>query len=447
MSTEFAPKNNRRFIKRPDDSAMKSEIEALRKEIQQLDASDSELTSTLNKTTTDPKVNEKRKQLLAQLKEIIAKQGQIKSERKVLLDQIKQIDSGIKRKISELEAQTSKNNFKNAAEIDARVNYLDSLIDEGSLKLADERRYVKEMSQLRKLRKDFGQIEQQQASIDKDKAKIAQIKQELNQIQNKQVQQQFETIQKELDEINAGNKTVTDKRNSLFEKRKAVRKQKDEKYDRIRKLRSEFEAELTKFKKTLEEERKKREEETKEQRAKERQERRKANAEKRLAEASVPAFTTEINQIHGLLSYFDPSYVRPAAKTGLAALTSKATNTNTTVRKVEMPEDAVIIKKEQESFFEGTKGKKKGKKSSGKAKAFTVDPEVLVTLTELSIPLPTKSEDVAGTISVLKETLEALEAKQDEQTKTNIERAKAEIAKIEAEAKDDDDEEDDVDEE
>ena len=70
------------------------------------------------------------------------------------------------------------------------------MIDAGNLKLADERRYVKEMSSLRKLRKDFGSIEKTQALIDQDKEKIAELKKKLSATHNKEVQAKFEEIQK-----------------------------------------------------------------------------------------------------------------------------------------------------------------------------------------------------------------------------------------------------------
>lgn len=98
------------------------------------------------------------------------------------------------------------------------------------------------------------------------------------------------------------------------------------------------------------------------------------------------------------------------------------------------------MKKEQQSFFEGSKTKK-NKKKAAKSKNFTVDSDVILSLTNLSIPLPTKSDDVPNTINILKETLTALQEKQEEQTKVNIEKAKAEIAKLEAQAEKDDEEE------
>lgn len=423
---------NRRFIKRPDDKALKQEIDGLKNEIKKLDLTNNEINAQINKVVTDPKVIERRKELQGQLKELVGKQSTIKNERGAILDQIKSVEAQLKRKISEIQTKTSKHAFKNVQEIDSRVNYLDKLVDAGDLKLADERRYVKEMSSLRKLRKDFGSIEKQQELIDQDKAKIAELKKKLNAVQNKEVQQQFEKIQKELDQINDDNKSVVEKRNELFGKRNEIKKTKDGKYDQIRKLRSEFDAEFEKFKTLMTEERKKRDEESKQQQLEDKKQKRKEQAEKQLAEASIPAFSDEINSIHTLLAYFDPSYVKPQPKKDATA-TSNNVNTSGNGRKIEMPEDVVVLKKEQESFFQGSKSKKASKQKKSKSKNFTVEPDVIVALGDLSIPLPTQADDVSSTIDTLKETLKALEDKQEEQTKVNIEKAKAKIAKLEAE--------------
>lgn len=420
----------KKFIKRPDDEVVKKQIEALRKEISQLDLTNNELTAQIEKTVMDPKSAESRSALQTELRLLISKQSGIKTERNAINDQIKQVDQSLKRKVAEIQAQTSKNNFKSVADIDARINYLDGLIDAGTLKLAEERKFVKEMSSLRKLRKDFGAIEKQQVLIDADKTKIAELKKKLSGLQNKEIQARFEEIQKKLDEINDKNKSVSGQRSDLVKKRNAIREQKDTKYGAIRKLRSDFDAEMDKFRKTLAEERKKREEEYKAREQEEKLQKKKEFAEKKLAEASVPAFTEEINSIHSLLAYFDPTYVKPAPKSATANGASEI-NTHNTIRKVEMPEDVVVLKKETVAFFEGTKGKKANRQRKNKVK-FSVDPEIIAALGNLSIPLPTKSEDVEGTIEVLKETLTALEGKQEEQTKVNIERAKAQIAELEA---------------
>lgn len=444
MSTDTATQSKqsaqppRRFIKGPDDKVSKAKVAALHEEIKKLNLTNDELNAQLEKVVSDPKLIAKRSELTKELKELISKQGAVKQERSTIMEQIKGIDQQLKRKITEIQAQTSKTNFKNVNEIDSRIKHLDSIIDEGTLKLADERRYVKEMSSLRKLRKDFGSVEKTQELIEADKEKIAELKKKLNAVQNKEIQARFEAIQKELDELNVTNKAVQDKRQSLYDQRNKIRKDKDVKYAEIKKLRADLDAEFAKFKAAMAAEKKKRDEEYKSKQLEEKTTRRKEAAEKALTEASIPAFSGEIQSLQVLLSYFDPSYVKPAAKTvDLIKQSSGSTfvsSTKSTGRTIEAPEDLVVLKKEQESFHTGSKSKKALKnKKSQKAKNFTVESDIIVALGELSIPLPTKQDDVPSTIETLKETLTALEGKQEEQTKLNIERAKARIAKLEAE--------------
>lgn len=434
--TQSAPSSRpRKFIKRPDDSAIKSEVNKLRDEIKKLDVQLNELTAQIGKLQIDEATKTRQGDLRKEIRTLISKQGNVKQERNQINDEIKKIDAQIKKRIAEIQGQTSKNQFKNVAEIDQRVNYLDGLVDAGNLKLADERRYVKEMSSLRKLRKDFGGIEKIQALIDADKEKIAELKQKLSQVQNKELNAQFDKVNAELAEIDQANKGTLTKRNGFYDKRNAIKKEKDAKYDQIRKLRADFDDEMKKFKAAMADEIKRREEEDKQRAVDEKQSKLKAKAERELAEALVPAFTTEINAIHNLLLYFDPSYVKPLKKDPLGINGSFVTNTN--IRTVEMPADVVIIKKDQEEFIASSK-LKKGKSKAKKNKNFTVDPDVITELSTLSIPFPTKEDEVAETVKVLTETLEALEAKQDEQTKVNIEKAKARVAQF---AEDDDDDE------
>lgn len=434
MSTTQRP---RRFIKRPDDKLFKETVESLRSEIKNLDVINTEVNAQIEKTILDSGIAEKRKALQADLKEIIAKQGKLKQERNSIQEQIKQVDVGLKRKIAEIQKLTAKNNYKSASEIDARIKSLDDLVGSGTLILAEERKYVKEMSSLRKLRKDFSDVEKQQEGIDKDKTKIAELKSKLNAVGNKEVQKQFEETQKELDAIYESNKSIYNSRTELINKRTANSKLKDEKYNEIRRLRAEFDAEFSKFKTDLAEEQKRREEETKGEREAEKKAKLKARAEARLAEASIPAFTKELNEIEALLQYFDPTYTKPQVNSVIEA-TKPTLESNNNIRSVEMPDDVVILKKEQQVFFEGSKSKKIKKKTQ-KKKNFTVDSDVILSLTNLSIPLPNTTDDVPGTITILKETLVALKDKQQEQTKLNIEKAQAEISKFEEE--DDEEEE------
>ena len=438
-----APQRPKRFLKRPDDSVMKQEVEALRAEIAKLDALANEIPTQIDQLVLDPKTTQKRNTLQAEIKEIIAKQGGFKQEREAIQDQIKALDANMKRRIAEINKVTAKKNFKSAGEIDARIKQLDDLVGSGTVMLADERRYIKEMSSLRKLRKDFSEVGKQQRFVDDDKAKIAELKKKMSAVGSNKMQERFEACQKELNAIQASNKATFEKKSELLKRRTVLRKEKDGKFDQIRKLRDDYGAELAKFKAALAEEQKKREEEFQSQKAEKKKAKQKELAERMLQEASVPAFTKEIDEIHNLISHFDPTYLRPKSNT-VAMLTKSTFETKTPVRKVEMPEGAVLIKKEHEACFEGSKTKK-NKKKALKNRHFTLDSNLIRSLVDLAIPLPAKHEDVPETIKILKETLEALKAKQAEQTKLNIERAKARVAELEDEDVFIDDDENDAD--
>lgn len=428
MSTVMRPK---KFVKRPDDSGMKKEVDSLMTEIKELEAASNELTAQIDRVKFDARNVERKKQLQAELKDVISEQGSFKAERSAIQTQIKNVDMQVKKKIAEIQKLTSKTNFKSASEIDTRIKNLDELIGSGELRLAEERKLIRDLTSLRKLRKDFGEVESQQSAIDKDKTKIAELKDQLSNIGNKEVQARFESIQKELDEINSSNNSTYEQRNKLISKRNELRKSRNLKYDQIKKLRADFNAEFAKFKEQLAEEQRKRDAEHKAMQEEEKKLQIKEEAKRRLEEASVPAFTEEINEIHGLLLYFDSSYKKPQ-KNAVAEATKLEFTSESSGRKIEMPEGVEVLKKEQQPFFQGSGGKKQKKKSS-KQKNFTVDPDVIVSLSNLSIQLPVKSDDVSTTVNTLKETLQALEEKQGEQTEKNTQRAKEEIAKLETE--------------
>lgn len=425
-SKPFASHPQRRFIKRPDDSRINAEINKIRKEIETLDLSINNFSKQIDQVEIDSATNSKRQELQNELKDLAAKQGAMKSERAAISKQIKVFEENVKRKVAEIQQQTGKNNFKSVKEIDIKISSLDKLVDSGSLSLAEERKTIKEMTALRKLKKDYSNIEKQQELIDQDKAKISELKKKQNSIQNKEVSARFETIQKQLDEIRTANQSIYDKKNKLVRKKNELKKEKYSKNETIIKLRSELNEEFTKFKQEMAEEKKKREEELRHQQEEEKKLKKKAFAEKKLQEASKPAFEEEISSIHNLLTYFDPSYVKPQPKK--LGNGSFLINSNS-IRTIEMPFNVVILKRQEELHVTGPSKKSKNKKS--KAKGFTIAPDIIATLSDLSIPLPTKQDDVPHTITVLKETLAALSSKQDEQTKANIEKAKAKIAALE----------------
>lgn len=427
MSEEQEFRVQRRFIKSPDTKSRDEAIAKINAEIKQKDAELAQIKSQLANTVTDPKVSNERKALLDELKELRKTQGDLKGRRTVISTRIREIDSGLKRKISEVQAVTSKYNFKSAADVDSRIQSHEDEIATGHLSLVEERRLVKEISNLRKVRKDFSSLSAQQESIDADKAKIAELKKELSTINSREISEKFESVQKKLDELSVSNKSVNEKRDALYKKRNALHADKDTLYASLKKTRDDFDKQFKAFKKALADERQRvanEEAKFKTERAKSE---RKAKLDKELAEASRPAFTYEIDTIHALLTYFDPTYVKPEEEFGFnstngAKKATPAVDAHT--------QDYVVIKKENDVFLAGTKTGKKHKKSS--QKKFTLEPDVISQLGDLDLGLPTSKDDVPKIIEDLKTKLDKYSSAQKETTEKNIEAAKAKIAQWEA---------------
>ncbi|CDR46638.1 CYFA0S24e01706g1_1 [Cyberlindnera fabianii] len=436
MSDEFVPRERdefrvqRRFIKSPDTKARDEIVSKTQAEIKQKDMQLAEITAQLNKAVTDPKVAAERKTLIAELGELKKTQADLKTKRNTVNSKIKEIDSSLKRKISEIQNVTSKYSFKSVDDIDNKIKRSEDEIASGDLALVEERRLVKEISSLRKLRKDFASLDAQQKSIDNDKQKIADLKKELSTFNSKEVSAKFEEVQKKLDELSLSNKSVNDKRTSLIQKRSALFKEKDALYATLKKTREEFDQQFKAFKKAMADEKKRVAEEEKKLRADKAKSERKSKLEKELAEASKPAFEEEIDSIHTLLAFFDPTYVKPSKTIEFNKSTFVSERKG---RVISLDDDFEIIKKPDNVFIAGSKTNGAGKKNKKASKAkFTMEPEVISQLGDLDIALPTSREDTPKTIESLKAKLEEYTASQEATTKKNIEAAKAKIAKMEA---------------
>lgn len=414
----------RKPTRRPDDKAHKAKLEAAYDEMKALGAQIAALSTQFDAVSVGADSVARRKELQAQLKEVIAKQGAIKSEKALLQTQIRAAEEAAKRKIAEMEKITGKHAFRSVAEIDARIAQLDTQVSLGDLKLAEERRLIKEMTALRKLRKDYAEVARQQAGVDADKKKVADLKAALSALGARELAAQFELLQLQLQAVDEGNKPLVAKRAELKAKKDALHKAKAAQFDRIQLLRAAHDAEYAKYKQAIADEQQRRAAEHEALQAERRQARLERAAQRKLAAASVPAFSHEIAEIHSLLERFEPGYARPAAAP--AKRGDSGIDVQRPTRAVEMPADVVIVKKTQATFVEGLRGKKTKKK----AKKFALELDVILQLADLAVPLPAKEEDVPETVRILKETLAALEEKQDEQTAKNIARAKEEVAKL-----------------
>lgn len=422
----------RRHIKGPDVAERNAQLEKLNAEIKAKDTAIAELSAQLSKLTTAGGVQEERKQLIAELTKLRKVQGEFKDKRNLVNAKVKEIDASLKRKVGEIQATTAKHSFKSVQDIDAKIAFYNEAIASGELKLVDERRYIKEISNLHKLRKDFDGLVAIQNSIDADKAKIAALKAELAGLNSKEVNAKYDEIQKKLDGLNDANKSVNDKRQAVYSKRQALYKEKDALYASIKKIRADYDEKFKNFQKALKEEKQRVIDEEARLKAEKDKAERSTKIQQILDDAKRPAFEREIDSIYTLLQVFDPTFVKPV-KTTNAGSVKKTFITRTGGRVIEQIPDDLIIKKEETPFFQGSTKSKKKSSSGPASKKFTLEPDVITALGELDIALPMTAEDVPKTVEALNAKLDEFKSTEAAVTEKNIESANKKIAKLQAE--------------
>lgn len=427
---EIEPPKPRKFIKQPDVEQKNKQIAKLNDQIKKIEASINSISTQIESTNTPKEDSDKRKALTSELRKVITSQDDIKKKRHLINDQIRLLDQSIKKKVAEITSKTSKYNFKTVEDIDKKIRKLESEIESGNLMLVEEKKALKEISSLNKLKKDFAGIELTQKSIDSDKAKIVELKSSLSTVSNKEIQTEFEKITTELNELSTKNKSIQSKRDELFTKRRTLQ---DEKYDllrQIRKIRDDFDAKFKKFKADMDNERKKREEDEKAYTLY--LERKDLQKEISDLEASKGFINNEqISQIKSAIFALDPQFtfddeVNPLDSLTLSSIDSKPLASNNT--EVSIPENAELIQKTEESFFAGSgKGKKKHNK---KKQQKGINSSIVTLLSIVDATIPESPADYPKIIEELKEKLETAKKDQEVELKKAEETTDAKISEI-----------------
>ena len=153
-----------------------------------------------------------------------------------------------------------------------------------------------------------------------------------------------------------------------------------------------------------------------------------AYAAERMETASQPAFTSEIITCESLIAFFDPSSVEAARKAKQAVAPRDLAARPT--REVSKPTEGRILKKQEEDYFVGTGGKKKGKKNrpapaaaAEEAPAAAVSGKInlnigiLEELAKVDVPAPASRDDYPKVLEKLREKLQHYKDNQDRVTK------------------------------
>ncbi|KAI1142257.1 hypothetical protein F5Y05DRAFT_219519 [Hypoxylon sp. FL0543] len=390
------------------------------------------VTGGKNKENQSP-LQKRRQELIAQANEIRNKQGAGKNARNTKLDQIKRLDEQLRSRIAEQKNARGKVAFKNVEDVNREIERLEKQVDGGTMKLVDEKKALAEISNLRKQRKNFAQFDTSQKGIDELKAKIKEIKDSMDDPEARALSEQYTKIQAELDSIKAEQDEAFKNLNALRDERSKLQAEQQEKFQAVRKIKDDYYGAKKAYAEYEREARQRARERQKAERDRIEKEKKKERAQKLLQEASDPAYMDEIRRANSLLHFFDPS----STSTEKAPLVADSGLSAQASRKVDDSglKGTRLVRKEDrdDQYLPAVKKGKKGKKGGATEKGFNFPPSVIDDCAFLGIDPPMSAAEIPAAVEKVKAKLEHWKSDQQAQTQRNIEKAKKEIEKIEAE--------------
>jgi uncharacterized coiled-coil DUF342 family protein len=424
---------------KPDEDKYKEDLAKAEKEHSaaqdKLNAAKAKLDTARPNNKDSP--NAKRQQeLKTELNAIRQAQQGNKSGRNAIFEKMKKLDEQLKSRLNELKTNKSRVNFKSAEDVDQEIARLQKQVDSGMMKLVDEKKALAEISALHKARKNFSGFDAQQKAIDDLKAQIAEQKKLLDDPEQKALSEKYTKLQTELDGLKAEQDEAFKNLKTLREATDKARAEQQEKYLARKELKDQYYQQKRAFQEYDFQARKARNERRKQEQVQYLAGKRKQAAEQRLEEASAPAYQDEIYATEGLIRHFDPSALpaKEAASAGKFAASAQRTVETSEIKGTRISKKDT----EEENYFMGTGGKKgkKGGKKGGAAPAaskFNLNIGIIEELAKVGVDAPSSQADVPATVEKLNEKLAHWKEDQDRKTKENIEKAKKEIARLEAE--------------
>ncbi|GAA5968357.1 hypothetical protein JCM8115_006528 [Rhodotorula mucilaginosa] len=446
---------------RPDKAKYDAEQDDLRSQIDAVQAKLNDLKNKISASSNRGGPDHERKVAIRkELDTLRAEQARMKGGRGKTLDQLKNMQEAMNKKVKDLNAAKAKVPYKTAQDVDNQIKSLERQVESGSMKLVDEKKALAEISTLRKHRKTVESFSSQQAAIDADKAKIDQVRKELDDPEQKAASKKFDELRKELDEVNKRMEEVSKSRDGLYDERNALSKQLDELWQKKKASATAFREANNAYYQKLNDERAKRDERRRAERKEYEESKRAEVNERLLEEAQAPAFEREIEDCQTLIRFFQQ---RIGLSNGAGFASSSASSSGLgfnrpkvagvpelqprKVEQVDFPKGAVPLKKkseQEEESWGGLAKSKKGRKqqqqqqganTDGEANAASNDDEklnlpfgTLSGLMALGIPAPLTTGEVQKTIDSLNLKKKYFTDNQARVTKERVAAVQAKIA-------------------
>ena len=359
-------------------------------------------------------------------------------------------------KTKDLQAARGKTPFRTVAEVDAHIKYaipattfqlkslmfssrnLDKQVESGSMKLADEKRALQEISQSKRTRKVVEGFQAAQESIDGDRSTADELRQQLDDPESKAISDRYDKIKAELDELKKESDEAYAGRTKLFEERDELQAQITTLFNEKRASAQQFRDANDHYWAKVNEDRARRAEKARAQRAAEEAQKRLEHAQRLREEASLPAYQAEIEDCQTLVDALSGKSSDTVVLSSSLPVRGEVVGVpKLELRQVEAATDGLVAHKkkgEEETYFVG-KGKR-GKKDKTPKIAHETDPlknlpiGTITALSKLAIPLPTAAGDIPRVIEDLKTKKAWYEANQASVTAENIAKAEAQIQRL-----------------
>ncbi|KAJ7591017.1 hypothetical protein C8J56DRAFT_1024726 [Mycena floridula] len=431
---------------KPDKKAYDEKQDKIKADIEALNKKLSAVRDKISLTTKSSPAKEKRTALKAEMDSLRGQQSGFKASQSDIHTKIKTLNEGIVKKIKDLQSSKSKMPYKNVAEVDAHIKNLEKQVESGSMKLAEEKRALQEISLCKRNRRAVESFEADQKAIDADRESLDSLKKQLDDPEYQAVQGRYTQLKAEMDALTKEEQEAYEGRSELFKQRDDIQQQINDLYAEKRDASQKYKEANDRYWTKIHEERAKRAERYAAQRAATEAQKKQERAEELLETAKVPAFLFDIEDCQTLIDHFLGKTKGEITLKKLAPPTDKEVPgvAKLDIRKVESaPQEGLVTRKkkgeDEESYFVGGKGKGKGRKgvekTNGTAEAssasqLNVPFSTLSALLALSIPPPVSQADVPRVVADLTKKKDWFVANQARVSAENLAKAEAEVRKL-----------------
>ncbi|KAI9571044.1 hypothetical protein HD554DRAFT_2169409 [Boletus coccyginus] len=360
---------------RPDKSAYDAGQERLKSEIDALQAKLGAVREKIS-LASKPAGNDRWNALRAELDGTREQQSSYKTSRSNVLDQLKALQDGVQKKTKDLQTARGKTSFRTVAEVDTHIMYtirtttfqselltfgsrnLEKQVESGSMKLADEKRALQEISQAKRTRRAVEGFQAAQDSIDADRSAADELRQQLDDLESKAISDRYDKIKAELDELKKESDETYAGRTKLFEERDELQAQITTLFTKKRASAQQFRDANDRYWTKVSEDRARRAERTRAERAAEEAQKRLEHAQQLREEASLPAYQAEIEDCQTLIDALSgKSSDTVVLSSSLTTKGEVAGVPKLELRQVEVATDGPVSRKkkgdEEETYFMG----------------------------------------------------------------------------------------------